>query len=185
MTTTTTPPVESRIVDVSPLQLQDWLTKDEAIVVDVREDFEHASEHIAGSTNRPLSKFDASALPKARPDQKVVLHCRSGKRSSQAAERLMREGASTAYQLAGGIEAWKGANLPVERSAKAPPIDVMRQVQIVAGSLVVLGVVLGAFVSPWFLILSGFVGAGLTVAGATGFCGMAKVLAHMPWNRLS
>jgi hypothetical protein len=48
---------------------------------------------------------------------------------------------------------------------------------------VLTGVVLGLFVSPGFFGLSAFVGAGLTFAGATGWCGMAKLLAVMPWNR--
>jgi rhodanese-related sulfurtransferase len=85
-------------------------------------------------------------------------------------------------QLAGGILAWQQAGLPVEKDAKAP-IDVMRQVQITAGSLVMLGVALGWFVSPWFFILSAFVGAGLAVAGITNTCGMAMMLSKMPWNR--
>ena len=59
----------------------------------------------------------------------------------------------------------------------------MRQVQIAAGSLVVLGVLLGAFVAPEFLGLAGFVGAGLVLAGVTGWCGMATLLQAMPWNR--
>ena len=60
----------------------------------------------------------------------------------------------------------------------------MRQVQIVAGSLVLLGVVLGTTVSPLFLLLSGFVGAGLVFAGLSGWCGMAQLLALAPWNRV-
>ena len=63
------------------------------------------------------------------------------------------------------------------------PLPIMRQVQIAAGSLVLLGIVLAVLVSPWFMALSAFVGAGLIVAGITGFCGMANLLLHMPWNR--
>jgi hypothetical protein len=59
----------------------------------------------------------------------------------------------------------------------------MRQVQIAAGSLVVLGVALGAMLHPGFFALSGFVGAGLVFAGATGTCGLARMLRMMPWNR--
>ena len=58
----------------------------------------------------------------------------------------------------------------------------MRQVQIVAGSLVALGVALGVLVSPWMLILPAFVGCGLVFAGVSGWCGMARLLAVMPWN---
>ena len=63
------------------------------------------------------------------------------------------------------------------------PIELMRQVQIVAGSLVLLGVALGISVAPAFLALSAFVGAGLAFAGISGWCGMARLLAIMPWNR--
>ena len=86
--------------------------------------------------------------------------------------------------LEGGLDAWKKAGLPVSLD-RSQPIDIMRQVQIAAGSLVLLGVVLGAFVSPNFYALSGFVGAGLTFAGISGFCGMARVLGAMPWNQPS
>lgn len=173
----------AKVVDVPPKELKGWLERGEAVLVDVREPFEHASEHITPSTLVPLGEIEPAKLPAVKDDQKLVLHCRSGNRSGQAGRKLLEAGHGQVYHLAGGIEGWKSAGLKVERSAKAPPIDVMRQVQIVAGSLVLLGVVLGAFISPWFLILSGFVGAGLTFAGATGFCGMAKLLAFMPWNR--
>ena len=59
----------------------------------------------------------------------------------------------------------------------------MRQVQIAAGSLVLLGVLLGFLWRPEFYALSGFIGAGLLFAGITGWCGMAKLLVVMPWNR--
>jgi hypothetical protein len=55
-------------------------------------------------------------------------------------------------------------------------------VRIAAGSLVVLGVGLSV-VSPWFVLLAGFVGAGLVFAGITNTCGMGMLLAKMPWNR--
>ena len=84
--------------------------------------------------------------------------------------------------LEGGIEAWKAAGLPII-SDKSKPIEIMRQVQIVAGSLVLLGVTLGYLVDPSLFLVSGFIGAGLTFAGTTGWCGMAKLLAFLPWNR--
>lgn len=66
---------------------------------------------------------------------------------------------------------------------KSQPLPLMRQVQIVAGALILLGVALGYAFSSGFFLLSAFVGAGLTFAGITGFCGMARLLALMPWNR--
>jgi UDP-3-O-[3-hydroxymyristoyl] glucosamine N-acyltransferase len=74
------------------------------------------------------------------------------------------------------------AGLPVAEDRRAP-IEIMRQVQIVAGSLVLAGVLLGAFVAPGFYGLAGFVGSGLVFAGASGTCAMANILRRMPWNR--
>ena len=85
--------------------------------------------------------------------------------------------------LDGGLEAWKRAGLPVIEDRSAP-LPLMRQVQIVAGSLVLLGVVLGFLLGPAWFGLAGFVGAGLVFAGVTGFCGMARLLARLPWNRV-
>ena len=87
-----------------------------------------------------------------------------------------------AYILEGGLDAWKSAGLPVVKDA-SQPLELQRQVQIAAGAMIVLGFVLGISVSPWFHLLSGFVGAGLMFAGISGFCGLARLLVRMPWNR--
>lgn len=174
----------SKPTDVAPELLEQWLRSGDAVLIDVREDFEHAAERIPQAEHVPLKTLDPDALRARHPDKRVVFHCRTGKRSAEAARRFARAD-EPAFHLTGGIEAWKAADRPVERSAAAPRIDVMRQVQIVAGSLVVLGVTLGVLASPWFLALGAFVGCGLVFAGLTGWCGMAKLLARMPWNRAS
>jgi hypothetical protein len=56
-------------------------------------------------------------------------------------------------------------------------------VRLGAGLLVLTGVALGFLVNPGWFWLAGFVGGGLTVAGTTNFCGMASLLALLPWNR--
>jgi rhodanese-related sulfurtransferase len=84
--------------------------------------------------------------------------------------------------LEGGIEGWKQAGLPAVLD-KSRPIEINRQVMIAAGSLVLIGVLLGAIVRPEFYALSGLIGAGLVFAGVSGFCGMTKLLELMPWNR--
>ena len=112
-----------------------------------------------------------------------MFQCRTGQRSAHAAMRYRRTD-EPVFHLAGGLEAWKKAGRATRRAAGAPKIDVMRQVQMTAGLLVLTGVLLGWLVTPWCLILSGFVGAGLFFAGASGWCGMAKLLAKMPWNRI-
>ena len=74
------------------------------------------------------------------------------------------------------------AGLPVISHGKKS-ISIERQVHIGAGALVLLGIILGFLVHPGFFGLSGFVGAGLIVAGVTDWCGMALLLARAPWNR--
>jgi rhodanese-related sulfurtransferase len=172
------------IQEVDAAVLQGWLDQGEAVLVDVREPGEHAAERIAGAALAPLSAFDPRAVLPVQDGRRLVLYCRSGNRSSQAGRRLRAAGCAEVYHLRGGLLAWREAGCPVEARAGAGRVpDLMRQVQMTAGSLVLLGTVLGALASPWFLLLSGGVGAGLVYAGATGTCGMAMLLARMPWNR--
>jgi rhodanese-related sulfurtransferase len=113
----------------------------------------------------------------------VIFLCRSGMRTAANADKLAAccgEG----YLLEGGLDGWRQAGLPVEEDRKAP-LEIIRQVQIAAGSLVLIGVLLGFLVAPAWFGLTAFVGAGLVFAGATGWCGMATLLARMPWNRRS
>jgi rhodanese-related sulfurtransferase len=135
---------------------------------------------VPGARHNPLSRL---APIETRHAKTVIFHCRSGARTAANAPRLAAAAGCEAYILEGGIDAWKKAGLPVAVDSKQP-IEIMRQVQIAAGSLVLLGVALGVWASPAFLGLSAFVGAGLVFAGVSGWCGMAKLLALMPWNRL-
>ena len=150
-----------------------------AILVDIREPDEFARQRIPEARNRPLSGL--SSVPSGGATA-VIFHCRSGNRTKVNAQRLAAATDCQAYILEGGLDAWKKAGLPVAIDARQP-LEIMRQVQIAAGSLVLLGVVLGTWVAPGFYGLSAFVGAGLMFAGISGWCGMAKLLAFMPWNR--
>ena len=170
------------LIDVDPELLERWISDGEAVLVDVREPFERAEEWIAGSVPEPLSAFDAAGVGRRNSATRVVFQCKGGKRSADAAGRFCADG-EPVYHLAGGIEAWKASGRPVSRPAKKPGIGVMRQVQIVAGTLVASGVGLGVALDPWWLVVPGFVGCGLVFAGTTGWCGMAMLLGRMPWNR--
>jgi rhodanese-related sulfurtransferase len=154
-----------------------------AILVDVRERDEHARECIAGARSVPLSRIDHSELA-LHPGEIAIFHCRSGARTLANGPRLAGrlDQDCQAFILEGGLDAWRRAGLPTLVDRRRP-LELQRQVQIAAGSLVVLGTLLGAFVSPWFLAIPGFVGAGLVNAGLTGLCGMARALMHAPWNR--
>ncbi len=155
------------------------LIDDGAVLVDIREADEFARERLPGARNRPLGSLTSVQSGGAKA---VIFHCKSGMRTKANAERLAQAADCQAYILEGGLEAWKKAGLPVAVDTRQP-LEIMRQVQIAAGSLVLLGVVLGTWVNPAFYGLSAFVGAGLTFAGISGWCGMAKILAVMPWNR--
>jgi rhodanese-related sulfurtransferase len=149
-----------------------------ATLIDIRERDEHAREHIAVAQNRPLDTLtDLGSVTGP-----VIFHCRAGKRTADNRGKLAQAANCEAYVLEGGIEGWKQAGLPVIVD-KSQPIEINRQVMIAAGSLVLIGVLLGAFVNAGFYALSGIIGAGLVFAGVSGFCGMAKLLALMPWNR--
>jgi rhodanese-related sulfurtransferase len=153
-----------------------------AVLIDIREADEHARERIPGARHHALSRVDTES-PARAGDEVLVFHCRSGARTRGHAARLSAAAATCeAYILDGGLNAWKKAGLPVALD-RSQPIDIIRQVQIAAGSLVLMGILLGTFVAPGFYALSAFVGAGLMFAGISGFCGMAHLLALMPWNR--
>lgn len=173
---------DKKLVEISPELIERWLRDGDTVLIDVREDFEHAEERIGGAEHAPLSKLDAEAIRRRYPGARIVFHCKSGKRSAQAAGKLC-ELEGQAFHLAGGIEGWKQSGRATVKPLKGPRLPVMRQVQIVAGGLVALGTLLGFTVSLWFHGLSAFVGCGLMFAGATGWCGMAMILAKMPWNR--
>lgn len=176
------------ISEVSAVQVAEWLKRDAAVLIDVREPDEHAREHIRGAQLLPLSRFGAEqAAALAQPGQRIVLHCKSGRRSAEAcrmAASLAGSGRAI-YSLTGGIEGWKSASLPVVVDTGVSVISVMRQVQLVIGLGVLGGSALAWFVHPAFVALPAFFGAGLTFAGASGTCALATVLAKMPWNRLS
>ena len=170
---------------ISPEQAKRLLDQG-ALLVDIRETDEHAREKIAGARLLPLSKLDEADLA-VHEGKPVVFHCKSGGRTLANAARLAAKAATAGescevYIVEGGIDAWKTAGLAVVTDRRQP-LELMRQVQIAAGSLAFFGTLLGLVVSRWFLIVPLLVGAGLMNAGVTGFCGMARVLLHMPWNR--
>ncbi|HWA01184.1 MAG TPA: rhodanese family protein [Caulobacterales bacterium] len=166
---------------ISPLELKRRLDCGEAILIDIRESDEHARAHILGARLAPLSAIDAHDFDRDH-DKIAVFYCRSGMRTQSNAARLLTKGFAEARSLEGGLEAWKAAGLPVHTNAKAP-LEIMRQVQIAAGALVLTGVGLGFTAHPAFFGLSAFIGAGLLFAGVSGWCGMAVLLKQMPWNR--
>ncbi len=152
-------------------------------LVDVREPVEHAEEHIVGAKLIPLGQLEkrSSEINRSVP---VVVMCRSGKRGMEALKKLESLGITEARNLEGGILAWKAAGLPVGKGEKKV-FPLMQQVQLTIGLGVLTGAILALTVNPNWVYLCAFFGAGLTMAGSTGWCGLAILLSKMPWNRVA
>lgn len=162
---------------ISPVDAR-RLIADGAVLVDIRGADEHARERIAGAANHPVDR-----LTRIESGGRLVLfHCKSGNRTAVNASKLAAAASGEAYLVGGGIEGWKQAGLPVIVDRKQP-LEMQRQVQIAAGSLVLLGVILSVLADSRWIGLPALVGTGLIVAGVTGWCGMAKLFALMPWNK--
>lgn len=155
-----------------------------AVVVDIRSADEYARDHIPQARHLPLTQLEQGGGNMRAGVGPVIFYCRTGARTQMNAPLLSRWVNDDAYVLAGGLDAWKRAGLPVVTDARQP-MELQRQVQIAAGAIVFLGTMLGVAVSPWFLAIPGFIGAGLIFAGATGFCGLAHLLVKAPWNQRS
>jgi rhodanese-related sulfurtransferase len=176
-----TPP-SAQLQSITAIELQQLIAGDRqsCLLVDVREPSEYNRERISGSIAQPLSTFNPESID-LPPDYQIILCCESGRRSTQAAQKLFQAGFTEVAHLSGGLAAWKAAGYATQVDRNAP-ISLFRQVQIVAGSLVALGTILGAVVSPWFLLLSGFVGCGLVFAGVSNTCAMGVLLMKLPYN---
>lgn len=156
-------------------------TGGECQVIDVREFSEFNSERIADAQLMPLSNFEkhADEIDHSKP---VYLMCRSGNRATQAAEKLAAKGFTDIHVVKGGMTAWAGADLPIVKG-ESKVWSLERQVRFAAGAFVLTGILLSLFVTPYFILLSGFVAVGLMFSAVTDTCGMGMVLARMPWNQ--
>jgi rhodanese-related sulfurtransferase len=171
----------STLTKIDPKSVAEGLKSGRFHLIDIREADEFAREHIPGAVSLPLSGVEQADV-KLEAGRTAVFHCKSGMRTEANCAALSARVDGDALLLEGGLDAWKKAGLPVKDNANAP-LPMNRQVQITAGLLVLTGVALGALVHPAGYGLAAFVGAGLTFAGVSGWCGMANVLAVMPWNK--
>ncbi|MDX1681346.1 MAG: rhodanese-like domain-containing protein [Akkermansiaceae bacterium] len=171
-------------MSISPKELHRQLDSDTPpLLLDVRTPSEFKERAIPGAVLMPIDQLDVGqvkALAKGLP--RCVTVCHSGVRSKKACDQLREAGLEEVESLEGGVEAWDERKLPLHR-ASGGAISIMRQVQITAGSMVLIGVILTVTLNPWWAVLPGFFGAGLAFAGLTGSCGLAAVLNAMPWNK--
>jgi len=176
------------VATISPTQLADLRRRGESVtLIDVRTPAEYGEVHVEGARNVPLDRLDPKDISATHGGQgPLYFICRSGGRSQKACEKLLAAGVADVVSVEGGTSACETAGLPVVRGKKA--ISLERQVRIAAGALVAAGAALGAFGpdETWRAVglgLAGFVGAGLVFAGITDTCGMAMLIARMPWNQ--
>jgi rhodanese-related sulfurtransferase len=179
----TSPSSAHAVTALAPETLRSWMSEhQDLIVIDVRSAAEFESLHIRGSYNVPLPLLSEHTDElAARLGSRVVLVCQSGVRAEQARLRLGTSGVNTAYVLTGGVPGYASAGGNVVKGKAR--WDLERQVRLAAGSLVVLGLAGGKFVSPKVRMLAGAIGAGLTFSAATNTCAMGKALSAMPWNK--
>ena len=149
-------------------------------LMDVRTPAEFGAVHAERAVNYPMESFDLEQFPFSK-DEEIHMICQSGGRSMKVCQKLEAAGFTKIVNVAGGTSAWQSAGLPVVEGKKVMSLE--RQVRIAAGSLVVIGAVVGQFVHPAGYGLSAFIGAGLVFAGVTDTCGMGMMIAKMPWNR--
>lgn len=155
--------------------------REDLVIIDIRTPSEYSHEHIKNSINIPLSDLaDTDWSP--YKNKQIIFYCQSGKRTEQALKVINNISCAKKYWLKCGLDDWRACKLPIERNTSAP-IDLMRQVQIIAGVLIIIGTLLSYYVSAYFVVITAFIGCGLVFAGITGFCGMAKLLLMLPFNR--
>ena len=175
--------IQVKSKNISPVALSEFLGAANSYeLLDVRTPPEYASAHVPGATLIPLNELKTEFLiAQHKVGTPIFVLCHSGARATQAIEQFERAGCDDCFLVEGGTQACIDAGLPVHRGASSF-LPLMRQVQIVVGSLSAIGAILALTVNRWFAILQLFLGSGLLFAGITGTCGMALFLARMPWN---
>jgi rhodanese-related sulfurtransferase len=168
---------------VTPAELHALCHGGNTEILDVRTLGEFAAAHIPGAVPSPLHTLNAAAHLNARIDRSkpVYVVCQSGGRAGQAIQQFQDAGFHGCVLLEGGTQAWIDAGLPVVKG-ESRTLPLMRQVQIVVGILSGAGAALALGIHPGFAVLPLLTGCGLLFAGLTGKCGLALLLAKMPWN---
>ena len=170
---------------ITPGELSRLLGKSAALeLLDVRTPGEYAEAHVPGAKLIPLDDLDVAGYCRERAagGGPVYVLCQSGGRARKAIEQFQRAGFGGGFLVQGGTQAWMDAGLPVDRG-QSKVLPLMRQVQITVGFISALGAALALTVHPLFALIPLFAGCGLLFAGLTGICGLALLLAKMPWNR--
>jgi len=149
--------------------------------LDVRSALEFSVAHIKGSTNVPIDMLSAKINELSQTKQKYIVLCRTGNRSAMAAGLLMGSGIAGVRVLDGGLTRWRKDGLDVIKGEGGLSLE--RQVRLIAGSLVLSGILLSWFIHWAFIFISLFVSCGLIYAGLTDNCLMGMLLMKLPYNK--
>ncbi len=150
-------------------------------LLDVRSSLEFSQEHIKDSINVPLDSLAGRLDELSRSAYTYIVLCRTGNRSPMAADMLVQSGMQGIKVMEGGITAWQRAKLPVIKGQGG--ISLERQVRVIAGCMVLSGIILSRMVHPGFIGISLFVAGGLIYAGLTDSCLMGMLLMKLPYNK--
>lgn len=154
-----------------------------SLLVDVRSAAEFRAAHVPSAHNVPLDEIE-DEIEAEVTDKETTLYlmCSCGNRSNKACEEMMAMGYHNVVSIEGGMIEMKRLGMKMSEEADSV-ISLERQVRITAGTLVLLGLLLGFFIHPGYFSISAFVGSGLVFAGITDTCGLGLLLARMPWNQ--
>jgi rhodanese-related sulfurtransferase len=173
------------VATISPRKLYDDMEAGRNVdLIDVRTPAEFREVHIGFARNIPIDRLNPSEVAAERGGSTDPLYviCHAGSRGSKACQKLAAAGYANVVNVDGGTQAWVDTGLPVVRGKRTMSLE--RQVRIAAGSIVLIGALLGYFVHPYWIALPALVGAGLVFSGITDTCGMGMMLARMPWNQV-
>ncbi|MFA6186059.1 MAG: MBL fold metallo-hydrolase [Phycisphaerae bacterium] len=167
---------------ISPTDSLSLLKKDpQTKILDVRSALEFSQTHIENSINIPIDMISAKIGELSQSKQNYLVLCHSGTRAAMAADMLMQSGIHTVKVIEGGIARWQKDKLAVIKGQGG--ISLERQVRIIAGSLVLLGIILSWLLHWAFLFIPIFVSSGLIFAGITDNCMMGMLLMKLPYNK--
>ena len=163
--------------DASSLLEQDPQTK----ILDVRSALEFSQVHIEHSLNVPIDMISAKINELSQSKQNYLVLCHTGNRAAMAADMLIQSGIHTVKVMEGGIIRWQKEKLPVIKGQGGMSLE--RQVRLIAGSLVLLGIMMSWLLHWAFIFVSVFVSSGLIYAGLTDNCLMGMLLMKLPYNK--
>lgn len=171
---------ETKIETISPTDAAKILKENpNTMILDVRMAGEVSQSYIENSLNIPVDMIQGKVGELSESKKDYFILCRSGGRAAKAAKIMIQAGISNIKVIDGGMLQWQKEKLPFTKGK----VSLERQIRVIAGSLVLLGILLAWLVHWGFIFVSAFVGSGLVFAGITDTCMMGMMLMKLPYNR--